>query len=159
MQLSRYADKPSLAAIELMNEPMAPGVNLDTLIKYYQAGYDAVRKHSENAYVILSNRLGPADSKELLSFASGLKRVVIDVHYYNLFSDSFNNMNPQQNIDYIYNQRASALTTVTTTNGPLSFVGKSKTRFSAIKTDKFLFLISLVWSTINCISSENNVDC
>ncbi|KAB5548136.1 hypothetical protein DKX38_011542 [Salix brachista] len=115
----RYADKPGLAAIELMNEPMAPGVNLDTLKKYYQAGYDAVRKHSENAYVILSNRLGPADSKELLSFASGLKRVVIDVHYYNLFSDSFNNMNPQQNIEYIYNQRDSALATVTTTNGPL----------------------------------------
>ncbi|KAJ6678006.1 GLUCAN 13-BETA-GLUCOSIDASE-RELATED [Salix viminalis] len=120
----RYADKPGLAAIELMNEPMAPGVNLDTLKKYYQAGYDAVRKHSENAYVILSNRLGPADSKELLSFASGLKRVVIDVHYYNLFSDSFNSMNPQQNIEYIYNQRASALATVTTTNGPLSFIGE-----------------------------------
>ncbi|KAJ6740809.1 GLUCAN 13-BETA-GLUCOSIDASE-RELATED [Salix purpurea] len=120
----RYADKPGLAAIELMNEPMAPGIDLDTLKKYYQAGYDAVRKHSENAYVILSNRLGPADSKELLSFASGLKRVAIDVHYYNLFSDSFNSMNPQQNIDYIHNQRASALATVTTTNGPLSFIGE-----------------------------------
>ncbi|KAG5241777.1 glucan 1,3-beta-glucosidase [Salix suchowensis] len=120
----RYADKPGLAAIELMNEPMAPGIDLDTLKKYYQAGYDAVRKHSENAYVILSNRLGPADSKELLSFASGLKRVAIDVHYYNLFSDSFNSMNPQQNIEYIYNQRASALATVTTTNGPLSFIGE-----------------------------------
>ena len=107
--------------------------------------------------MILSNRLGPADSKELLSFASGLKRVVIDVHYYNLFSDSFNNMNPQQNIEYIYNQRDSALATVTTTNGPLSFIGKSKTKFSAINT--VLFLISLVWATINCTSSANkNVD-
>lgn len=109
-----------------MNEPVAPGVNLDTLKKYYQAGYDAVREHTQNAYVILSNRLGPANSMELLSFASALNRVVIDVHYYNLFSDMFNSMNAQQNIDYIHNQRSNALSAVTTANGPLSFVGKSK---------------------------------
>ncbi|KAF2323021.1 hypothetical protein GH714_032796 [Hevea brasiliensis] len=100
---ARYANKPSLAAIELMNEPTAPGISIDTLIKYYQAGYEAVRKYSQSAYVILSNRLGPADPKELLSFASNLNGVVIDVHYYNLFSDMFTNMNAQQNIDFIHN--------------------------------------------------------
>ncbi|KAG8642885.1 hypothetical protein MANES_12G137500v8 [Manihot esculenta] len=121
---ARYAENPSLAAIELMNEPMAPGINLDILKKYYQAGYNAVRKHTQSAYVILSNRLGPADAKELLSFASTLNRVAIDVHYYNLFSDSFNNMNPQQNIDFVYNQRAGDLSAVTNANGPLSFVGE-----------------------------------
>ena len=122
--LGRYANNPSLAAIELMNEPLAPGVTLNDLKKYYKAGYDAVRKYTSNAYVILSNRLGPADSKELLDFARGLNRVAIDVHYYSLFSDMFNNMNVQQNIDFIYNQRASDLSAVTTSNGPLSFVGK-----------------------------------
>ncbi|RVW57526.1 Glucan 1,3-beta-glucosidase A [Vitis vinifera] len=121
---ARYANNPSLAAIELMNEPLAPGVTLNDLKKYYKAGYDAVRKYTSNAYVILSNRLGPADSKELLDFARGLNRVVIDVHYYSLFSDMFNNMNVQQNIDFIYNQRASDLSAVTTSNGPLSFVGE-----------------------------------
>jgi hypothetical protein len=105
-----------------MNEPVAPGVNLDDLKNYYQAGYDAVRKYTSSAYVILSNRLG-ADPKELLSFAGNLNQAVIDVHYYNLFSDMFNNMDVQQNIDYINNQRASDLQTVTTSNGPLSFVG------------------------------------
>eukprot|EP00261_Vitis_vinifera_P017640 XP_010647401.1 PREDICTED: glucan 1,3-beta-glucosidase A [Vitis vinifera] len=121
---ARYANNPSLAAIELMNEPLAPGVTLNDLKKYYKAGYDAVRKYTSNAYVILSNRLGPADSKELLDFARSLNRVVIDVHYYSLFSDMFNNMNVQQNIDFIYNQRASDLSAVTTSNGPLSFVGE-----------------------------------
>ncbi|GLU13140.1 hypothetical protein SLE2022_297860 [Rubroshorea leprosula] len=121
---ARYANHPSLAAIELMNEPTAPGVTLENLKSYYQKGYDAVRRHTSSAYVILSNRLGPADQKELLSFASGLNRVVLDVHYYSLFSDAFKKKNVQQNIDYIYNERASDLTTVTTTNGPLSFVGE-----------------------------------
>ncbi|XP_057970786.1 probable glucan 1,3-beta-glucosidase A [Malania oleifera] len=120
----RYATNPSLAAIELMNEPNARGITLEILEKYYKAGYDAVRKYTSSAYVILSNRLGPADPKELLSFASSLDRVAIDVHYYNLFSDKFSKMNAQQNIDFIYNQRSSDLGTVTTANGPLSFVGE-----------------------------------
>ncbi|KAF5480817.1 hypothetical protein F2P56_001530 [Juglans regia] len=126
----RYANNPSLGAIELINEPVAPGVTLDNLKKYYQAGYDAVRKYTSSAYVILSNRLGPADPKELLSFGGNLNRVVIDVHYYNLFSDTFSQMNVQQNIDYIDNQRASELSTVTTSNGPLSFVGEWTAEFA-----------------------------
>ncbi|PQM36022.1 putative glucan 1 3-beta-glucosidase A [Prunus yedoensis var. nudiflora] len=121
---SRYANHPALAAVELMNEPMAPGVNLDSLKNYYKAGYEAVRKHTSSAYVILSNRLGPADAKELLSFAGGLDRVAIDVHFYNLYSDTFNSFSVQQNVDFIYNQRASDLDAVTTSNGPLTFVGE-----------------------------------
>lgn len=133
-----------MAAIELMNEPLAPGVTFDALTKYYKAGYDAVRKHS-NAYVILSNRLGPTDSKELLSLASSLDRVVIDVHFYNLFSEGFNNMNVQQNIDFINNQRSSDLSTLTSANGPLVFVGKSKnclpTQYSKFSCNE----IGVIW--------------
>ncbi|KAF2323022.1 hypothetical protein GH714_032807 [Hevea brasiliensis] len=123
---ARYANRPSLAAIALMNEPQAPGISLDTLTKYYQAAYEAVRKYTQTAYVILSNRLGPADPTELLSFASTLNLVAIDVHYYNLFWDGFTKMSVQQNIDFIYNSRSNDLRKVTTTNGPLSFVGNSK---------------------------------
>ena len=117
----RYANKPNLVAIELMNEPQ--GVNLESLKKYYQAGYDAVRKYTSSAYVIMSNPLD-RDSKVLLSFAGAFNGVVIDVHYYNLFSPKFNNMNVQQNVDYIKNQRASDLSSLTASNGPLIFVGK-----------------------------------
>ncbi|KAK0595695.1 hypothetical protein LWI29_009132 [Acer saccharum] len=122
---ARYAKNPSLVAIELINEPAAPGVTLDSLKLFYKQGYDAVRKYTSSAYVIFSNRLGPANPKELLSFANtGFNNVVIDVHYYNLFSDSFNKLNVQQNIDFIYGQRASDLGAVTTSNGPLTFVGE-----------------------------------
>ena len=120
-----------------MNEPLAPGVTLDNLKNYYKSGYDAVRKYTPSGYVILSNRLGNSDPTELLSFAGNFNYVVIDVHFYNLYSDEFSNMTVQQNIDYIKNQRASALKTVTTCNGPLSFVGKSKIR-------TFLMLSTLI---------------
>ncbi|KAL6227791.1 hypothetical protein ACLB2K_001747 [Fragaria x ananassa] len=123
-QMCRYAKNPALGAIELMNEPWAPLVTLDTLKKYYKAGYDAVRKHTSSAYVMLANRLGPADSKELLSFAQGLKKVVIDVHYYSMYIDMFKDFSAQQHIDFIYNQRGSDLAAVNISNGPLTYVGE-----------------------------------
>ncbi|KAL8523486.1 hypothetical protein ACS0TY_013446 [Phlomoides rotata] len=120
----RYAEHPSLAAIELMNEPLSPGVTLDCLMKYYKAGYEAIRTYTDSAYVILSNRLGEANSTELLHFASSLNYSVIDVHYYNRYSDYFRSMNGKQNVDYVYQKRSKQLKEVTRENGPLSFVGE-----------------------------------
>ncbi|XP_028112434.1 probable glucan 1,3-beta-glucosidase A [Camellia sinensis] len=121
---ARYANNPSLYAVELINEPLAPGASLDSIIKYYKAGYEIVRKYSKTAYVVMSNRLGQADPKELFPLASGLERTVIDVHYYNLFSNVFNNMTVQQNINFINTNRTADLNLVTTSNGPLTFVGE-----------------------------------
>ena len=97
-----------------MNEPHALGVTLDNLKNYYKSEYD-VRKYTPSAYVILSNQLGNADPKEQFSFAGNFNHVVIDMNYYNLYSDEFSNMNVQ-----FY-----ALRTITTSNGPLSFVNQS----------------------------------
>lgn len=124
----RYAKNRSLYAVELINEPLSPGVFLDIMTKYYRAGYNTVRKHS-TAYVIMSKRLGPADPKELFPLASGFTRSVIDVHYYNLYSDSFKRMSVQQNIDFINTNRSVQLSQVTTSNGPLTFVGMYRNAF------------------------------
>ncbi|KAF7143210.1 hypothetical protein RHSIM_Rhsim05G0049400 [Rhododendron simsii] len=121
---ARYANSPSLYAVELINEPLSPGVTLEIIKKYYSAGYNVVRKHSSSAFVIMSNRLGPANPTELFPLASGFTGSVIDVHYYNLYSDIFNSMNVEQNIDYVYTKRSAQLSQVTTSNGPLTFVGE-----------------------------------
>jgi hypothetical protein len=112
--------------VELMNEPLAPRASLESLIKYYRDGYNAVRKHSSTAYVVMSNRLPSAgsSSKELLEFASGLPGAVIDVHYYTMFDSMFDNFTVQQNIDFVRTNFSGELATITTQNGPLSFVGK-----------------------------------
>ncbi|KAL9315760.1 hypothetical protein ACSQ67_016761 [Phaseolus vulgaris] len=123
---ARYAKSPSFYAVELLNEPLSPGVTVEMLNKYYKAGYEGVRRHSSTAYVILSNRLGPSDSKELFPLANGLMRSVIDVHYYNIFDDVFENMTVQQNIDFIYTNRSAELNNITSSNAnaPLTFVGE-----------------------------------
>lgn len=122
----RYASSPSLFAMELLNEPVAPGVTLDMLKKFYQAGYNAVRRHSSTAYVILSQRLelGPQDDRELFPLASGFQKSVIDVHYYNLFwPEVFDKMTVEQNIEFIHINRSAQLSAITTSNGPLVFIG------------------------------------
>lgn len=119
----RYSTRPGLYAMELINEPLSPGVSKERLVQYYKDGYDAVRRHSSTAFVVMSNRLGNSDSKELFPLASGLARTVIDVHYYNLFEDKFIGMTVQQNIDFIYQERAKQLKEITTPDGPLTFVG------------------------------------
>nr|XP_043615558.1 probable glucan 1,3-beta-glucosidase A [Erigeron canadensis] len=120
---ARYASNPSLYAVELINEPRASGVPLSVLTKYYDLGYKAVRKHAPNAFVILSNRLG-GEPKELFPLASGMKNVVIDVHYYNLFSSVFDDMTVEENIEFVRTNRSAELQAITTSNGPLTFVGE-----------------------------------
>ncbi|KAL6296944.1 hypothetical protein ACE6H2_005086 [Prunus campanulata] len=121
---ARYARSPSLYAVELINEPLSPGASLQNVTKFYKAGYAAVRKHSSTAYVVFSNRLGPIEPKELFPLANGLKGSVIDLHYYNLFVSAFDNLTVQQNIDFIHTNRSQELNYVTTSNGPLTFVGE-----------------------------------
>ncbi|XP_025610271.1 probable glucan 1,3-beta-glucosidase A isoform X2 [Arachis hypogaea] len=121
---ARYAKSPSLYAVELINEPLSPGATLEALNKYYKAGYEAVRKHSKTAYVVLSNRLASSDPREFFPVATGLMKTVIDVHYYSLYESKFDNLTVQQNIDFIQTNRSSDLTFVTTSNGPLTFVGE-----------------------------------
>ena len=50
----RYVKNPSLYAVELINEPVAPRVSLEILNKYYKAGYEAVRKHSNALWCCLT---------------------------------------------------------------------------------------------------------
>ncbi|KAL3619727.1 hypothetical protein CASFOL_034639 [Castilleja foliolosa] len=121
----RYANNTSLYAVELINEPTAPGVSLQNLTKYYKSGYDAVRKHTKTAYVVLSNRLGsPSEPRELFNLTKGMTNVVIDVHYYNLFWDYYSTITVDQNIEYVYKNRTDELKELTTTDGPLILVGE-----------------------------------
>lgn len=126
----RYASNSALLGIALLNEPRAPGVPVDTLKTYYKRGYDTVRKHSSSAYVIMCNRIGPADDKELFDINNGLTSTVVDVHLYNLYDDStFKSMSVQQNIDFVNNNRAQILQSLTSANGPLIYVGEWTNEF------------------------------
>lgn len=82
-----------------------------------------MRKYTSQAYVIMSNRVA-GDPTELLQVAGGLFGAVIGVHYYNLFSDTFDSLTVEQNVEFVRTNRSSDLSTITKQDGPLIFVGK-----------------------------------
>ncbi|KAL1289966.1 hypothetical protein HN51_058333 [Arachis hypogaea] len=122
--VSRYARNPALLGIELLNEPSAGTVPLDTLVSYYKQGYQIVRKHSSTAYVIMCQRIGMADPMELYQANIGSHNTVLDLHYYNLFDAYFVNMSVGDNIQYIYNSREGQLKALNSSNSPLVFIGE-----------------------------------
>ncbi|KAK8940932.1 hypothetical protein KSP39_PZI009954 [Platanthera zijinensis] len=121
---ARYADNPVLLGIELLNEPSAAAVPLDILVSYYKSGYQIVRNYSSMVYVIVCQRIGNADPMELYETNIGVKNVVLDVHYYNLFDAYFGDLNPLQNFQYLYNNRRTQLQALNSINGPLIFIGE-----------------------------------
>ncbi|KAK6130699.1 hypothetical protein DH2020_035553 [Rehmannia glutinosa] len=94
------------------------------LLKYYKDGYAAVRKHSPTAYVVLSDRMVQNEPRELFALAEELPRSVIDVHLYSLFDPKFASFTVEQNIEFVYNDRAKYLKKLTLPDGPLIFVGE-----------------------------------
>ncbi|KAL4379284.1 hypothetical protein GQ457_02G016600 [Hibiscus cannabinus] len=121
---SRYAKHPSLLGIELLNEPSAAEVPLDTLVSYYKQGYEVVRKYSPSAYVIICQRIGNADPLELYQAGIGSHNLVVDLHYYNLFDTFFVNLSAIDNIQFIYKSREAQLQALNGANGPLIFIGE-----------------------------------
>ncbi|XP_062006431.1 probable glucan 1,3-beta-glucosidase A isoform X1 [Rosa rugosa] len=122
--ISRYARQPALLGIELLNEPSAATVPLDSLVSYYKQGYEVVRKYSSTTYVIICQRIGNADPLELFQADIGSHNIVVDLHYYNLFDNYFVNMSPTDNIQFIYKSRETQLQALNSANGPLVFIGE-----------------------------------
>ncbi|THG11608.1 hypothetical protein TEA_023070 [Camellia sinensis var. sinensis] len=133
LALLEMAKHPSLYAVELLNEPCAPYVTLEKLKKYYRAGYNAVRKHSSTAYVIMASRMQygmkPVDPTELFPLARELKGSAIDVHYYQIFMPVFKKMNHQQNIDFVYTNTSVELNRLIKPKNPQIFIGEWATEW------------------------------
>ncbi|XP_028550206.1 glucan 1,3-beta-glucosidase 1 isoform X2 [Dendrobium catenatum] len=141
---SRYADNPALLGIELLNEPSAAAVPIDILVSYYKSGYQIVRNYSSTAYVVVCQRIGNADPMELYEANIGDTNVVVDVHYYNLFDAYFVDLNPLQNMQFIYDSRVPQLQALNNANGPLVFIDNSwKNGLSSCTT-----LAVIVWAII-----------
>nr|GMC70681.1 probable glucan 1,3-beta-glucosidase A [Ipomoea batatas] len=115
---ARYAKNPSLYSIGLMNEPSL-WISPEAVMSYYRAGYDAVRRHSSTAYVVMATRMGALNVTELLPFAAQFERAVLDVHLYN-----FDHLTVHDTINDVYTHCREVVSAVTTSNGPLSFVAE-----------------------------------
>ncbi|KAI3879216.1 hypothetical protein MKW98_028783 [Papaver atlanticum] len=124
---SNYGKHPALLGIELLNEPHAPQISLDVLKPYYLKAYEIVRKYSlDTAYVIICQRLNTLHSFEIYNAneLKGLSNLVVDFHFYNLYTDFFKNISPSESIQYINKQRRQQVDSLNAANGPIVFVGE-----------------------------------
>ncbi|KAH7290562.1 hypothetical protein KP509_30G053800 [Ceratopteris richardii] len=106
---SRYSGRQGLYGIELLNEPMIHYVPIDTLKSYYRKGYEIMRRYSAETYVLISPLVG-GDPGDLLDLGNEFFNSIIDLHYYNVFGDTFSNMTVQQNVDYVSVNRHQEIT-------------------------------------------------
>ncbi|KAF5749820.1 hypothetical protein HS088_TW03G00146 [Tripterygium wilfordii] len=115
-----------------------PSVFIMTIVKRqypFQGEYQITNGYGpDKAPQVMQNHWNTYITEQDFQFmsANGLNAVRIPVGWWiakdpnppKPFVDEFTAKNVQQNIDYIYNKRSSDLAKVTTTNGPLSFVGE-----------------------------------
>ncbi|KAI3934938.1 hypothetical protein MKW92_013131 [Papaver armeniacum] len=124
---STYGKHPALLGIELLNEPIVPQNSLyEVLVPYYSEGYKIVRKYSERAYVLVSQRINTGNLYEIYNAneLKNLPKLVVDFHFYNLYDKTFWNKSPSENIQYIKNDRRRDVESLNARNGPLVFVGE-----------------------------------
>ncbi|MFI5316947.1 MAG: glycoside hydrolase family 5 protein [Myxococcota bacterium] len=82
---ARYRERPSLHAIQVLNEP-SWDVPTELLKGFYRRAYDAVRAHCPPERVAVVFHDGFRSHREYLGFFEPLRNVVYDVHRYQCFS-------------------------------------------------------------------------
>lgn len=96
---------------------------MEVVERYYKWGYSTVRKHTAAAYVLMCQRIG-GDFAELVN-ALPADKVVLDIHFYNLFDTSlFGKTTARWNIDYVYRDRLGLVKKLNTAGNALIFVGE-----------------------------------
>ncbi|PLS80627.1 glucan 1,3-beta-glucosidase [Candidatus Saccharibacteria bacterium] len=95
---ARYHTAVNLIGIELLNEPRWD-VPLETLVGYYKAAYEAVRRHSrEDVMVIVSDAFRPAEMTVRLQEFEW-SNLVLDCHLYQVFSQEDKSLTTEQHIE------------------------------------------------------------
>jgi glucan 1,3-beta-glucosidase len=81
----RYKQHPSLAGIELLNEPRWE-VPINTLVNYYQHGYASIRRHcGKSVAVIVSDSFRPYAWQDVL-LKPEYENIWLDCHLYQVFN-------------------------------------------------------------------------
>lgn len=82
---TRYASRPEVAAIELLNEPNSSLLDINGIRQYWLDGWGTVRDHDTHTSVVIMDAFRPL--WEWNGFMTkGFNNVVLDTHQYQVFS-------------------------------------------------------------------------
>lgn len=76
-----FANNPAVAAIELLNEPMGPSLDMNTVRQFYYDGWGNLR--DSNVAVVFHDAFEGVTSWN--DFGAGMANLVLDTHHYEVF--------------------------------------------------------------------------
>ncbi|KAF2637366.1 glycoside hydrolase [Massarina eburnea CBS 473.64] len=86
-----------IAGIELLNEPLAASLNVDTLYQYYRDGFGQTRDVSDTTVMLHDGFRAPSSWNGFLTPSdNNAQNVVVDHHEYQVFDNSLIAMQPWQ---------------------------------------------------------------
>ncbi|KAK2795614.1 hypothetical protein FQN50_009700, partial [Emmonsiellopsis sp. PD_5] len=88
---AQQSDDTTITAIELLNEPFPPTVQLPPLKQFYKDGYDLIRKtNTKNPNpvgIAISDAFQPPSSWNGFMTTQTHKNIYLDTHHYQIFDD------------------------------------------------------------------------
>ena len=90
-----HASNPAVAAIELLNEPMGPDLNLGTVKQFYDDGWGDLK--NSDVCVTIHDAFEGVNSWN--SFGSGMWNLMVDTHHYEVFNSTELEMSTQDHIN------------------------------------------------------------
>ena len=96
----RYAgDTDVVTAIELLNEPLGPVLNLDAIKQFYYDGWGNVRNSNPFTVVTIHDAFeGVGYWNGFMNGASGVNNVMLDTHIYQIFDQGQVSQSPAQHV-------------------------------------------------------------
>jgi glucan 1,3-beta-glucosidase len=89
-----HAAHPAVSAIELLNEPLGPNLNMDTVRQFYMDGWGNLR--DSNVAVTFHDAFMGVTSWN--DWGAGMGNLVLDTHHYEIFSNDQVAMSPDDHI-------------------------------------------------------------
>ena len=89
-----HASHPAVAAIELVNEPMGPSLNMDTLRQFYMDGWGNLK----NSQVAITFHDAFEGVTSWNNWGSGMWSLLLDTHHYEVFDSGSLQMGIQNHI-------------------------------------------------------------
>jgi glucan 1,3-beta-glucosidase len=89
-----FGDNPSVAAIELLNEPLGPSLDMDTVRQFYMDGWGNLK--NTNVAVTFHDAFEGVTSWN--EWGSGMWNLLLDTHHYEVFDSSALQMSPDEHV-------------------------------------------------------------
>ena len=97
----RYAsDTDVVTAIELLNEPLGPVIDLSNLKQFYYDGWGTIRDSNGYTVVTIHDAFEDIDSywNGFMNYQSGVNNVMLDTHQYQIFDQGQVSQSPSEHV-------------------------------------------------------------